>query len=278
VKGAAIASAVSTTIAFLALLGCFLAGVGAGGVPSAPGGSAGAGDAGAGSRLSLAELSRMLRFGLPSGLNWFFEFAAFNFFVNVVVAGLGTTVLAALMAVMQINSISFMPAFGLASAGAILVGQAIGRDQRDLVPATVRLTLVAAAAWQGLVGVSYLVAPRLWLRPFVEPGVDAQRFLDAGARVLMLSAAWQLFDAAANTMSEALRAAGDTAFCLWARLAIAWLFFVPGVLLSVRVLGGGDVVAVLWMVAYIAALALTLALRFRGGAWRRLDLAGHEVA
>jgi MATE family multidrug resistance protein len=217
----------------------------------------------------------MLRFGIPSGLNWFSEFAAFTFFVNVVVADLGTTVLAALMAVMQLNSISFMPAFGLASSGAILVGQAIGRDQRDLVPATVRLTLLTAAAWQGLVGVSYLIAPRLWLRPFLEPGADARAFLDAGARVLMLSTAWQLFDAAANTLSEALRAAGDTAFCLWARLVIAWLIFVPGVLVSVRVLGGGDVAAVLWLVGYMAALAGTLALRFRGGAWRRLDLAGH---
>jgi MATE family multidrug resistance protein len=220
----------------------------------------------------------MLRFGLPSGLNWFIEFAAFGFFINVVVAGLGTTSLAALMAVMQLNSISFMPAFGLASAGAILVGQAIGRREHGLVPPTVRVTLTAAATWQGLVGISYLIAPRALLLPFVDPRVEARGFLDAGARMLMLSAAWQVFDAAANTLSEALRAAGDKAFSMWARALLAWLFFVPGVLASVRILGGGDVVAVLWLVGYIAALALVLALRFRNGAWRRLDLAGHSVA
>ncbi|MCK6587484.1 MAG: MATE family efflux transporter [Polyangiaceae bacterium] len=264
VEGAAIASATSTGIAFLALFACFATGFGAkGGKISSP--------------LKAAELFRMLRFGLPSGFNWFFEMAAFSFFVNVVVTALGTTSLAAFMAVMQLNSIAFMPAFGIASAGAILVGQAIGAKRHDDVPSAVGLTLRTAAIWQGLVSITYVVMPRLLMRSFADPRVDATHFLDVGARLLMLSAAWQLFDAAANTLSEALRAAGDTAFCMWMRTLIAWLIFVPGVLVTVRVFGGGDIAAVLWVVAYIGLLALVLALRFRSGAWRKLDLAGSEV-
>jgi MATE family multidrug resistance protein len=264
VDGAAIASAVSTVAAFVALFLCFLTGFGA------PGGKVS-------SRLRWGELLRMLRFGLPSGFNWFFEMAAFSFFVNVVVTALGTTSLAAFMTVMQINSIAFMPAFGLASAGAILVGQAIGAKRLDDVPGVVGLTLWAAAVWQGLIALAYVLMPRLLMRSFVDPRVDATRFLDLGARFLMLAAAWQLFDATANTLAEALRAAGDTAFCLWMRSLIAWVIFVPGVLVTVRVFGGGDVAAVLWVVGYIGLLALALALRFRSGAWRKLDLAGSEA-
>jgi MATE family multidrug resistance protein len=264
VEGAALASSISTVIAFLALFAAFYVGYGA------PGGRVP-------SKLSARELGRMLRFGLPSGLNWFLEFAAFSFFVNVVVADLGTTTLAAMMAVMQVNSISFMPAFGVASAGAILVGQAIGAKEHDSVPAIARLTLGTAAAWQGFVGLLYLVAPTLVMSVFVDPNIDGAAFLAAGSRMLMLSAAWQLFDAAVNTIAEALRAAGDTTFCLWARVLVAWLLFVPGSLLSVKVWGGGDVAAVLWFVGYIAVLALVLALRFRSGAWRKLDLVGHDA-
>lgn len=264
VEGAALASTISTIVAFIALFACFFAGYGAtGGKVASP--------------LRAAELLRMLRFGLPSGFNWFFEMAAYSFFVNVVVTALGTTTLAAFMGVMQLNSIAFMPSFGLASAGAILVGQAIGAKHHDDVPGIVRLTLGSAAAWQGMVGVAYLVIPRLLMSSFADPRVDATRFLDVGARLLMLSAGWQLFDAAANTLAESLRAAGDTAFCLWARAALAWCVFVPGVLVTVRVLGGGDVAAVLCLVVYIGLLALTLALRFRSGVWRKLDLAGSEV-
>jgi MATE family multidrug resistance protein len=266
VLGTGVAAALATFAAFAFLLGCFVRGVGA---PES--------DLDAPRRpLRLVELARMLRFGLPSGLNWFFEFLAFTFFVNVIVAGLGTTGLAALMAVMQVNSLSFMPAFGLATAGSILVGQAIGAKQKDDVPALVWLTLRVTAVWQGLVGCSYLVAPTLLLSAFARPGDDASRFLDIGKRMLVASAAWQLFDAAANTLGESLRAAGDTAFSLWARLALAWLVFLPGAWLSVRVLGLGEMGAVASMAAYIGLLAVVLGARFQGGRWRRFDLAGHE--
>lgn len=264
VEGAAVSSAISTAIGFFVLFGCFVVGFGAeGGRRPSP--------------LRLGELARMLRFGLPSGLNWFFEFVAFTFVINVVVTGLGTTSLAAMMAVLQVNSISFMPGFGLASAGAILVGQAIGAKEHDDVPRIVRMTLGATTAWQGMVGVIYLLLPVPLLWAFLDPRADSAVFLDVGVRMLMLSAAWQLFDGAVSTLGEALRAAGDTAFTLWARVLIAWLIFVPGELISVRVYGGGEVAAVLWIVGYIGILALVLALRFRGGAWRKLDLAGYEV-
>jgi MATE family multidrug resistance protein len=90
--------------------------------------------------------------------------------------------------------------------------------------------------------------------------------------MLLLSVAWQLFDAGASVLAEALRAAGDTVFTLWARVAIAWLVFAPGSWISVRLLGGGDAVAVGWFVAYLALLAGVLLARFRSGAWRRIVL------
>jgi multidrug resistance protein, MATE family len=258
VNGAALSSTLSTFICFGLLLARFLRDGRATGkiVP----------------RLHLRELLRMLRFGIPSGFNWFFEFAAFIVFINVVVAGLGTTALAALMAVLQINSVSFMPAFGLGSAGAILVGQAIGAGAKDEVPRLVRLTFLSAATWQGLVGVAYALLPGPIFSVFARGASDSDALRAAGGRMLILSAAWQLFDAAVTTLAEALRAAGDTAFTLWARTIIAWGIFTPGAYISVVYLGGGDTAAMLWLVFYLAVLAGFLYWRFRSGAWRRFDL------
>jgi MATE family multidrug resistance protein len=225
-------------------------------------------------RLVWPEFVRMLRFGLPVGLNWCFEFLAFSFFINVVVAGLGTTTLAAFMIVMQINSVSFMPAFGIASAGAILVGQAIGAARHADVPRAVRLTAGTAAVWQGLVGLSYLLAPALLMDPFIDGRTATPQVLGIGATMLRLSASWQLFDAAAMTLAEALRAAGDTAFTMWVRVGLAWALFIPGVWLSVRVAGGTHVAATAWLIVYIALLAVVFLWRFRSGAWRRIDLTG----
>lgn len=262
VRGAALASTLSSSAAFAVLLGVFV--------------HEGRRWGGSG-RLRLAEGLRMLRYGLPSGLNWFLEFLAFSFFTNVVVAGLGTTTVAALMTVIQVNAVAFMPAFGIASAGAIQVGQAIGARARERVPQVVALAFGVAGAWQGVVGAVYLFAPDLVLESFARDPASATALLEAGRRMLLLSVAWQLFDAAASVLAEALRAAGDTVFTLWARVAIAWLVFAPGSWISVRLLGGNDAVAVAWLVVYLALLALVLLLRFRSGAWRRIVLVEPSV-
>lgn len=256
VRGAALASTLATTLAFLFLVTCFVRGVGA---PLAPAG-----------RLRARELWRTLRFGLPVGANFLIEMLAFLVFVNVVVGTLGTAELAATMAVMQLNAVAFMPAFALATAGSIFVGQAIGADRKDDVPPTVRLTVATTAGWQGAVGLLYLVAPRFWLGPFVPEGAD--RFVDIAATLLVMSAAWQLMDGVAMAYAEALRAAGDTTFSLWARAGIGWLVFVPGALATTRWLGHREIGAAVWLVVYLGLLAVVMVLRFRTGRWRSLEL------
>ncbi|MGV3623558.1 MAG: MATE family efflux transporter [Archangium sp.] len=223
-------------------------------------------------KLSVGEFGRMLRFGLPSGLNWLAEFGAFVFFANVVVAGLGTSTLAAMNSVMSINSVSFMPAMGLASAGAILVGQAIGAQRKDDVPGVVWLTAKATMAWQGTVGLVYLLLPAVLIAPFVAESAEGQQMASIGVRMLMISAGWQLFDAIGMSVAESLRGAGDTFFPMMARIALAWLVFAPGSYLAVRSLGWGDVGAMGWLVLYLVLLAVIVFLRFRHGAWRHIQL------
>ena len=255
VRGAAWASTISTWLAFVGLFGYFLW-TGRGVLAT---------------RLRWSEFVRLVRFGLPSGVNWFLEIFAFIFFINVVVASLGTTSLAAMNCVFALNSVSFMPAFGLASGGAILVGQAIGAGAKDLVPRAVALTTAATLIWQGATGVAYFLIPELLIAPFAQ-GPGSAETLRIGVRMLMISASWQLFDAVANTLAEALRAAGDTTFPLLARLVFAWLVFVPGALVSVHVYKWSDAAATFWIVAYLALLAATLLWRFRSGAWRQVQL------
>ena len=258
VAGAALASSLSTWIAFLVVFARFLLEGRALGsmVP----------------KLHLEELLRLLRFGLPCGFNWFFEFFAFNAFINFVVGGLGKAPLAAMNDVITINSVSFMPAFGIASAGAILVGQAIGAREKDDVPRILRMTFLTVATWQVMAGLAYVAAPALLLWGFMPPPPEDVEFLSIGVRMLMLSAAWQLFDSAATTVVETLRAAGDTTFTLLARIVLGWCVWVPGSYYTVHVLGWGDLGAVGWLIFYLALLAGVVYLRFRSGAWRRIRL------
>jgi multidrug resistance protein, MATE family len=220
--------------------------------------------------LSLRELGRVMRFGLPNGVNWFFEFAAFQLFVNVVLANLGDATVAALNVVIAVNSISFMPAFGLASAGAILAGQAIGRGERAAVWTQVKATLACTMTWQGAIGILYVVFPGDVLALFASD--RAGDLVAIGTSMLVVSAAWQLTDAIAMTLAETLRAAGDTAWPAAARLILAWLVFVPAAFLVVLRFAGGPNGAMLCLVGYLGLLAGAFAWRFRGGAWKRIEL------
>jgi hypothetical protein len=47
---------------------------------------------------------------------------------------------------------------------------------------------------------------------------------------------------------------------------------VPGSFYTVRVLGFGETAAIWWMVTYLGLLAGVLLLRFRSGAWQRIQL------
>jgi MATE family multidrug resistance protein len=254
VNGAALASTIASWLGFVFILVAFL--------PRRRGRG----------NLSLGELRRVIRFGLPNGLNWFLEFAAFQIFVNVVMARLGDETVAALNVVLAVNSIAFMPAFGLASAGAILAGQAIGAGHRDQVWPSMKLTLAVMLSWMIAIAACYLLESHLVLGWFAPAGAAGDRLIHLGADMLVISALWQIFDGPGMALSETLRAAGDTAWPAAARIVLAWLVFVPSAYVTVRYAGGGALGAMGCVVAYIALLAIALGIRFRSGAWRRIEL------
>jgi MATE family multidrug resistance protein len=185
-------------------------------------------------------------------------------------AGLGGETVAALNVVLAVNSLSFMPAFGLASAGAILAGQAIGAGERERVWPQVKVTLICNMVWMGTIAVVYLVFPHAVLSLFDSE--RGGRMAAIGASMLAISAAWQLADAIGMTLSEALRAAGDTAWTAAVRLTVAWLVFVPSAYLVVSRWHGGPDGAMLCLVGYIALQAGLLAWRFRSGRWKQIQL------
>jgi len=257
VRGAAVASVLASAIGFGFLLIAFLRRWG-----NAPRGPAGA--------LSLRELRRVLRFGLPNGINWFLEFAAFQLFINGVLASLGDETVAALNVVIAVNSVAFMPAFGLASAGAILAGQAIGRDARDLVWPQVKITLLCTMTWMGAIGVLYASVPGRVLSLFAS--AHSGQLVAIGTTMLVISTAWQLTDAIGITLAETLRAAGDTTWTAVVRVGLAWLVFTPSAFIVVTRFHGGAVGAMLCLVGYLVLHATALAWRFKSGAWKRIEL------
>ena len=85
------------------------------------------------STLSLTPLiGKILRLGLPGGFQFFFEIAAFSLAV-IMVGWLGEAQLAAHQIAINMASTTYMMATGIAAAGSIRVGSAVGRMNRPAV-------------------------------------------------------------------------------------------------------------------------------------------------
>jgi MATE family multidrug resistance protein len=124
------------------------------------------------------------------------------------------------------------------------------------------------------VGLVYLLAPEPLVSLFRSSAGDSEALIAVGATMLMLSALWQLADAANLVLSEALRAAGDTTYCMVARLVLGWLVFTPVAWAAVLVFDAGIGLMMTTMIVYLFAQAGVFALRFASGRWREIDMVG----
>lgn len=165
---------------------------------------------------------RMLRIGLPMGLAQGVESAAFA--TIVLLAGLiGKDALAAHHITMNVVSLVFMVAVGIASATTIRVGNAFGRRS---APDIIR------AGWTGIALSS--VAPFLVMISFLTvPGLIAGLYtsdpatLEATIATFKVAAIALILDAAMAVVLGALRGLGDVWVPLAYQISSFWFIGVP---------------------------------------------------
>ena len=154
-------------------------------------------------------LGQLLRLGVPAAGQTALEVGAFAL-TTTIIAGLGATMLAAHQVVMTITSFTFMFPLGLASASAVRVGTHVGA--RDYVGAARSgwLGILAGAAVMGVFGVIICLQPVMLMNFFTE---DPQ-VIKAAMGIIMLAAAFQVFDGTQVMGAGVLRGAGNTKLCL----------------------------------------------------------------
>jgi len=213
---------------------------------------------------------RLMRFGVPGGVQMFLEIFAFTMF-SFLVGRLGAIPLAATNIVVAINSLAFMPMVGLSVGVSTLVGQAIGRglpaQGHQAAMNALRLGLGYMAAMLAL----YVGAP-VWLMELFQPQGQAMAgfapVAAVGVRLLKIVAVYVLFDATGIILAGALKGAGDVRFVMWA-IAITSLGVLVGpAVVVVEVLDAGLMAAWLCAAAYMMVLSGVLAWRYRTGRWR----------
>jgi MATE family multidrug resistance protein len=150
-------------------------------------------------------LLQMLRLGVPIGGQMFLEWSAFGA-VALLMGRLGTTQVAAHQIAVNLASLTFMVPLGVASAAAVVVGNAVGRGDPEGVRRASRQALGIGASFMVLAAAAFIGFPSqlagLYTREF---GVLAL----AGA-LLPLAGLFQVFDGIQVVSMGLLRGLGDT--------------------------------------------------------------------
>ncbi len=235
-------------------------------------------------RVRVRHVRALFALGLPMGLAATVDLIGFSLF-QLMTVKLGAVAGAATQIAVMLTSLAYMPAIGIGLAGTTLVGQSIGAGDRGWANRVGNTVIVCAVAFMGVIGVA-LAALGPWLVPlFATPGdPGAPRVIALGVLLLWLAAIYQVFDGLNIGASFCLRGAGDVRFPAVAVMVLSWFCFVPlahalafapgdGWVGFLPQFGLGATGAWIAAVLYMVALGLTLYLRWRSGAWRRIALA-----
>jgi MATE family multidrug resistance protein len=222
-------------------------------------------------RLEKELLSRILRFGFPSGVQFFLEIGAFTGFV-LVVGRLGTASLAATNIAFNINTLAFMPMIGCGIAISVLVGQYLGAQKPDIAQSAVYSGFHLTFFYMASIAAAYVLLPDLFVAPFAHQA-DPEGFAEIyGYSVVLLRfvAIYCLFDTMNIIFCSAIKGAGDTRFVMIMTTFLSVFILIIPVYLTVEVLGFGLMVAWVFATAYVISLGVAFYLRFLGGKWRSM--------
>jgi multidrug resistance protein, MATE family len=215
---------------------------------------------------------RMMRYGLPSGIQFFLEIFGFTFFVQMV-GRLGDLELAASNIVLAIESLSFLPMVGFHIGNATLMGQAIGRGRPEegayATTSAIHITLVYMMFLAGV----FVLTPEPLLRLFRADQRTPAQYADImalGVVLLRFVAAFSFFDALNLIFSSAIKGAGDTRFIMWTIGALSLGVMIIPVYVAVEVVGAGIYAAWTLATVYVWALGMAFMLRYRQGKWKRM--------
>jgi MATE family multidrug resistance protein len=214
---------------------------------------------------------RLLRFGLPNGIQFFLDMSGFTIFL-LLMGRLGTTSLAATNIAFNVNSLAFMPMIGCGIAVSVLVGQYLGENQPALAERSVYSGFHLTFLYMSLVAVSYVLAPDLFLAAF-SAQADPARFEPIRRTTVILLrfvALYSLFDTMNIVFASAIKGAGDTRYVMLMIVVVSLGALVVPSYTALVVFGAGVYAGWIIVTAYVIILALGFLLRFLGGKWKTM--------
>jgi len=168
-------------------------------------------------------ISKILRIGLPGGLQYFFEVGAFVGSA-IIIGWLGTNELAAHQIAINLASISFMCALGISAAAGIRVGYAVGRKNIGATQSAGFTGFYLAGITMGSFAVVFITL-RFYLPTLY---IDNPRVVEIAGSLLIIAALFQISDGTQAVGIGVLRGLADAKIPMIITFIAYWVIGLPG--------------------------------------------------
>lgn len=183
----------------------------------------------AGLRPHRETMARILRVGAPQSLEIGFMWAIHAYGIHVIATLPGEGNLGAHILAIRVESMSFLPGWAIATAGAALVGQYLGAGSKEMAVRSVRLCWKVAASLMGCIGILFIFG-RDALIQLMAP--DSGHLQEVASPLVLICAAAQPFFATCIILKTSMRGAGATNIVMqWSfgsmifyRIGMLWWF------------------------------------------------------
>jgi len=204
------------------------------------------------------DIRRALRVGLPTALQVTAEVGIFAL-VALLAGRLGTVDLAAHQLVITLASFTFTVALGVATAGSVRVGLAVGARDQHATRLAGHAAFIGAALVMSVGALLFISIPSLLARMLT----NQRNVVAAAIPLFFVAGLFQLSDGLQAAGIGALRGAADTRFAFFSNIVGYWIVGLPVALLLGFTMKMG-VVGLWWgFVAGLSVVAVLVFLRFQ---------------
>ncbi len=214
---------------------------------------------------------KLVRFGVPAGLEMFLGVTAFNLFVQFM-HSYGTDVAAAVTIAFNWDIVAFIPMIGMGHAATALVGQNIGAGDFAEAKKSTYTALKVSWVYSFSMVFLFVFGSRMLVGAFASGFEgDTGSITSLATAMIRLASLYTLADSAQLVFTGALRGAGDTRWVMRMSVALHWAFAVIAIVM-IRVVQVPPIVGWLLLILFVIGLGITMFLRFRGEKWRDIEL------
>lgn len=175
-----------------------------------------------GVRVEATSMWMLLKLGAPAAGQILLEIGAFTA-ATALCARLGPIPLSGHEIALNCAAFTFMVPLGISSAAAVRVGQQLGGGDPGGARRAGWSAIMLGVGFMSCAGLSFVSFPRLIARLFSpDPAI-----IRVGGSLLLVAAAFQLFDGVQVVTTGALRGAGDTRTPMLANCVAYWLMGIP---------------------------------------------------